>query len=363
MEKIKKSRIEYIDLLEASAILFVVLYHTRDYTYNFLEGEKGLLLYVPYFFRAVLSTCVPLFFFANGFLLLNKKFDLKKHIIKSIRLVVLTFIWGGIDILIIMCIKDDPLTVKEFFKALWSWKLGWINYLWYMGALICIYVFFPLIKVVYDNNRKVFYYFVIITAIFTFGNKALNLAGSIAAYIWNGRTDILTFNWFNIFNPYRNIYGYAFVYFCVGGCCNDALKIIQKYRKKINIAASIILIVSTLILCLIGVAISKIIGEVWDVTWNGYDTIFTFINVVSIFVLTTNYQGHCRKIKNIISLISCNTLGIYFVHEVYKHCLRTYMGEDFMFTGGDVIMGVLVLVLSLFTTILIKKIPLLKHLL
>ena len=79
MEKIKKSRIEYIDLLEASAILFVVLYHTRDYTYNFLEGEKGLLLYVPYFFRAVLSTCVPLFFFANGFLLLNKKFDLKNR--------------------------------------------------------------------------------------------------------------------------------------------------------------------------------------------------------------------------------------------------------------------------------------------
>ena len=369
MVKLKNQRYEYIDLLEVCAILFVIVYHTRDYNYNFVGETGGFVIYIPYFLRAVLSTCVPLFFFANGFLLLNRDFNLKKHIIKSCRLGVLTFVWGAIDIFFLVFIENTPLTFREFLKALWSWKYGWINHLWYMGALICVYVFFPLIKEVYDNHRKIFYYFVIITAVFTFGNTMLNLFGSILAYALRGREGLLSENWFNIFNPYRGIYGYAFVYFCIGGCINNFLKVTAQNRRKSNLIAGVLLIISTIFLGVTGIILSKISGEMWDVVWNGYDTIFTFINVIAIFVLVTNYKGTCKTVKQIITLISCNTLGIYFVHVVYIHWLRPYFDSVFYMSNitinmiGNVLFTCIVLLLSLLTAFFVKKIPLLKCLL
>lgn len=75
-------------------------------------------------------------------------------------MVILTFLWG----LIIY---------------LWTFRQGWINHLWYIGALICIYVFLPVFKSVFDTNRKYFYYITIIIALFTFGNTTINIIVTI----------------------------------------------------------------------------------------------------------------------------------------------------------------------------------------
>lgn len=365
MSKIRKKRYDYIDLLEFIAIFFVIIYHATNYAYNFIDGTNSAILYIRYFFRTILSTCVPLFFFANGFLLLNQEFNLKKHIVKSVRLVLISFIWGAIDIFLLSCIKNTPFSIKEYINAIWTWKYGWINHLWYMGALICIYVLFPLIKCVYDNQKKVFYYFIIITMIFTFGNKALNLISSIFTYIFWGRNELISINWFNNFNPYREIYGYAFVYFCTGGLIKNYINFISCKKKIINLFCVISLISSMLCLFVVGIIISRICGKMWDVVWNGYDTIFTFINVVSIFILTTNYNGNNQYIKRLIVLVSTNTLGIYLIHVVYIHALRLYVEKISFLCNilGNIIFAIIVLILSLITTILIKKIPLLKNIL
>lgn len=97
-------------------------------------------------------------------------------------------------------------------------------HLWYMGALVCIYILFPLLKVVFDNSRKVFIYFTVVCAILTFGNELINHFITIllnTAGLYEGIIDV---NWFNDFNPFRNIFGYAFVYFCVGGLAHDFVK-------------------------------------------------------------------------------------------------------------------------------------------
>lgn len=73
-------RFHNIDLIEALAMLFVVIYHTQVYDSNIMPegGEASSSVYVNYMLRGILSTCVPLFFFANGFLLFNRPLDLKK---------------------------------------------------------------------------------------------------------------------------------------------------------------------------------------------------------------------------------------------------------------------------------------------
>lgn len=88
-----QTRLYYIDLLESIAIFLVLAYHGTNYEYGFLEDSKNVLFYLRDYFRTMLSCCVPLFFFANGYLLLNRAFNLKKHIIKIIKLTVLTGLW------------------------------------------------------------------------------------------------------------------------------------------------------------------------------------------------------------------------------------------------------------------------------
>ena len=360
MENIKpdnsKVRYNYIDLMEFLGILFVLLYHSTTYSFSWIDDKSALSL-LRYFLRTILSTGVPLFFFANGYLLLNKELNLKKHIIKTIKIVILTGVWGIIDLLILMPIKKEYLSVKEFVSYLWNWQNGWINHLWYMGALVCIYVFFPLLKAAFDSNKKAFKYFTVLCAIMTFGNEFLNYGVSIIINIvrlpWAG---VINTNWFNMFNPFSGIRGYAFVYFCVGGLAHETVgKISKILRFKKNITSAIIILLCCAGLFTMGVVLSNISGKMWDVVWNGYDTIFTFLNTCMIFVLCLSYRGGNKAIR----LISCNTLGIYFIHEIFINLTKEPVKSIpiFQSMAGCAIYSFVILLICLAITLLFRKIP------
>jgi surface polysaccharide O-acyltransferase-like enzyme len=300
---------------------------------------------------------VPLFFFANGYLLFRKEFVLREHILKIIRLSVLTLIWAIITLLLLQPIKQETLSLTEFIKAIWNWKQGWINHLWYMGSLICIYIFFPLLKTAYDNNYKTFLYFTIICAALTVGNTFLNQIGTLFISLFLEKSFVFDgINFFNIFNPFRGIRGYSFVYFCLGGIAylseNNIEKIDAKKRNTISIVG---LFVSCLGLFYVGCRYSQVTGSIWDVVWNGYDSLFTLANVVFIYVLCLNW----KKNLTLIRLISTNTLGIYFIHGVllafFKPQIRSFaFSSNLLF---NLIYAVFILLLSLSICTILKKIP------
>lgn len=340
----------------------VLSYHGTNYSYNFLQDSNNILFYLRYYFRTILSCCVPLFFFANGFLLLNHQFDLKKHILKIFRLVIHTGVWGIIDLFILMFIRNEYLSIKDFFIGVWTWKQGWINHLWYMQALVVIYFLFPLIKTVYDKRRDVFSFFTIAVAIFTFGNVAINVLVSIAAHLILGKSSAYSINWFNGFNPFRGIYGYSFVYFCMGGIAYEILdKLIFLKRKRVCVA---VILASMLGLFVVGIALSHITEQSWDVVWNGYDTIFTLINVVCIFSLCSQYKGKENQFRNIVLIISSNTLGVYFIHVLFNQLLKPYFKEIAILCNipGNLLYTVIILFVSLGTVLAIKRIQILKRL-
>lgn len=113
-------------------------------------------------------------------------------------------------------------------------------------------------------------------------------------------------------------------------------------------------------LFILGIVLSKISGEIWDVVWDGYDTIFTFINVFMIFVLALSYDGH----NIIIKMISSSSLGIYFIHQI-----PIYLSWDFAKSipfvetfVGCVTYSVITMAFSLALTQLFIRIPGLKQL-
>ena len=269
---------------------------------------------------------------------------------------------GGVTVFVMMLAKNEYLSVKEFIKAIWTWKQGWINYLWYMGALICIYVFFPILKLAFDTNKKVFVVFIITAAVFTFGNVLVNHAVSVVLGLAGYTHSVLNINVFNMFNPFIGIYGYTFVYFCMGGIAHvyeEKIRAISVYKR--NICAAVAIICGCVFLFVLGIIFSRQSGEMWDVVWNGYDTVFTLINVCAVYVLSLSYTKHIK----LIQLISVSTLGIYFMHMIFISIFRPLAINTMFFStySGCIVFAVLILILCAISNLCIKKIPLLKKIL
>lgn len=356
----EKKRLSHIDLLESIAILFVILYHSTLYFFD-ITKDAAVSNYLLYFGRTILSTCVPLFFFTNGYLLFNRTFNLRKHIFKIIRIILLIFVWAFLLMPVYLLIDGEPLKIGSILSnILYLTTDSWMNFFWFLGALICIYILFPALKALFDTNKKTFVFLTVACALLTFGfvlgNQGLAFLSALFKYDFGQ----LNYPLFTMFNPFRGSYGYSFVYFCVGGLVyTHEDKILEIKKVKRNIISGIVMLISCTFLFLVGVFYS-LGGTLWDVIWNGYDTVFTFFNVLAIYVLCLSYTKNNKLIKN----ISCNTLGIYFIHglliRLTHPLLKSY--DVFCNLPSNIIYAVLILLVSLLICLLFKKIPLLKKL-
>lgn len=106
--------------------------------------------------------------------------------------------------------------------------------------------------------------------------------------------------------------------------------------------------------------LSNISGEIRDVVWGGYDTIFVFVIVCAIFALCLSYSGKNNKIK----LVFANTLGIYFTHEIFIHLLINYIQKITMANNfiGCFVYPLIILSVCLGVSCLLKKLPYIKWL-
>lgn len=360
MQKSTNERYEFIDLLKASAIFFVVIYHFNNLKINFL-GTQSTVSYFHYFFKSILSTCVPIFFFVNGALLLNKDFNLKKHISKIVHLTILTIVWGILTLFVLMFVKNEYMSLPEFAKGLWNLKQGWINHLWYLPALVVVYIFFPLIKSTYDHNSNNLYFFLIIAFFMTFGNVFLSNCVNIIKFIMHKDNLIINYNYFNRFNAFRGIYGYSFVYFILGGLMLKHKKYF--YKNKWTTIAILSIPISMIFHTVYGILISKGNGKMYDIVWNGYDTISTLCIVMAFFILSLHYKGE-NRFSRLIAIVGKNSIGIYFLHKIWGMIFIKYFRQLPLSHNivTNTFLGIFILLISLFSVLILKKVPVVKKL-
>lgn len=354
-------RLAHIDLLESISIFFVILYHGNNfaklYAINILQDDS-VVTYLQYFGRTILSICVPMFFFVHGYLLFNKEFNLKKHLGRIGRLFFIIAIWSIILLPINTIIAGEQLNIKTLIFSILNLD---DFYFWFLEALLCLYILFPVLKASYDYNKNSFVFFVVACAVLSFGfvlgNQLLSLIGTVIHHPL-GNLDYQLFNGFNMFNTH---YGYSFVYFCVGGLIvSYENKILSIPRMKRNVVSVIGLAVSCTLLFLVGVYYTNNNGELWDAVWNGYDTVFTFANVIFIYVLSLSFSKNNAFIKS----ISCNTLGIYLIHPLIIRSTGKWVNAQPVFCNypSCFIFAIGVLCVSLLICIGLRKIPFLKNL-
>ncbi len=145
------SRLTYIDYLETIAMFCVVCCHY----YSVIGTGASTNMYMLF------MKCfgVPTFFLANGALMFQRKFSLRKHLKKTGMLIVTTAAWKAIYLLIQYVRLSDGSNIWKK-SDLWNYFCGGklsdpyvpAEHFWYMYALIGVYLVFPLFAAIYKEN-------------------------------------------------------------------------------------------------------------------------------------------------------------------------------------------------------------------
>jgi surface polysaccharide O-acyltransferase-like enzyme len=356
----EKNRIAEIDLVKAIAMYFVVLYHNYFVDIDIVH-RPGFSTYGAYGLLALLSTCVPLFFLINGGLILNRSFDLNRHLKKMGSILLLFGFWSLITVLIQNELRGHVASKKDLIKWAIYPKLGWNNHLWFLQALFVLYLFTPLIKLAYETQPRYFKFFFWFITILTIGDHFAENVINVGMCLLKKDFKIYRPDLFGFFNPVHNGYWYPFVYFMLGGLFiknRDSYLLHRQWKKALWILPA-----SMAILAAIGVIFSKEASSIYDIAWYGYDTIFTLINVIAVFILALKVCEHWKP-NGLIRAISQNTLGIYLIHIIVGQIMDRYL--PLKHVSGSIFLNapyaVLVLLLSLTIAIGIKQVPYLRAL-
>jgi surface polysaccharide O-acyltransferase-like enzyme len=308
---------------------------------------------------------VPLFFFVNGALLLNRReLCIKKHTFNCLKIFGLIVIWSFITIAVLTYLWTDFQGIKGFLRNLFihenifafvELKRCWNNHLWFLIALFIIYVFYPIIYVAFKSNKRFFYFFFFATMIFTFLNTFIGDIVSAVKYFNGNFQDYHYFNYGYGYNPFQKICGYGLGYFMLGGLLFENKE--KLFSNKLKLFSLPIILLSTICMFFWGYIMSKGIGRIWDVCFNGYNTVFTLINVVCVFVIFLNYQVK-SFIGKFISLIGQHSLGIYFIHiSVGTLCMNYWYRWEVKSLFLNILLGMVILIASFLISLLISKIP------
>lgn len=355
--KEQKKRIAHIDLMESLAMLFVVAYHLSNLNYKPLEAFS-VESAVNYYLRCIFVCCVPLFLVTNGYLMFHHDLNMKQHLRKTLRYVLLTLFWGVVTQGVYYRVEGIEFSVSGFLQELFQWRNG-VIYLWYMGALVIIYQVFPLLKYIFDHQERLLRYLIVMLAVFTFGNRLINhVVTLLSAARGTELYWVVMKNWFSMFNPVAEIPGYTLVYFCLGAYLQDFLDWLKKFsRKRVNFVAALTVVIAMGVHALWFTLLSRASNSYCCTIWYGYETMTGFLISAAMVALLGNYQGN-RGWKP-LKLISTHTLGIYFIHMIFVHSLRraAWAFTPLVNLPGNLLWAAGIIGLCLCVVLMLKKIP------
>ena len=136
-----RKRYDNIDLLKFIAIFMVITLHVPLYFTDFIKTQN-IENFIQFSFRLI-SEGVLIFIFVNGFLIINKPFDLKKHIKKVIKVFFIMIFWGIINVIVFSLIRNETLSINKIIKETLNLKFTHLysGHLWFLQNLICLYIF------------------------------------------------------------------------------------------------------------------------------------------------------------------------------------------------------------------------------
>lgn len=349
-----RKRYDNIDLLKFIAIFMVITLHVPLYFTDFIKTQN-IENFIQFSFRLI-SEGVLIFIFVNGFLIINKPFDLKKHIKKVIKVFFIMIFWGIINVIVFSLIRNETLSINKIIKETLNLKFTHLysGHLWFLQNLISLYIFFPIIKIVHDSNKKVYNYLAITMIFFSVGINFLNSICQLICKLSNiENLSAMILNNFNKINPYIN--NMFLCYFIIGGIVFEKKNI---FENKKNVFYAVMLgLISWIIAIAFGYTMSKLNNKTYTENFN-YNQIYLIITIIGLYALSTLYINKNNNLLNrFITSVGKNTMGIYLIHCIILEILKKYINIWNASFFQRFVISFDVLIISWLISIMIMKIP------
>ena len=281
-----KKRNYRLDLLRVISMIMVIIIHIANY-YCRAFGDIDKISYIgALIFNTISRISVPFFFMISGATLLSKGYDKgknKERIIKKIItlsvITIIYFIW-------------DKYYMNKTFNIIYLLSKPERKLLWFMYAIISIYIALPFIKCMVDKmGKEEDKLFVILWLIFNGILKGLNIGNTYLIPIISGT--------------------YYLGYFIIG-------HMIIKYYNYIKKNKNNNLLIMTTILSFVIVVIST-----YFISSNNakhFTKLFTYGNMLTMVASLSSFIYLYFNIKDkeniIISKLSNLSFGIYLFHGI-----------------------------------------------
>ena len=338
-----KERKINIEFIRVFAIMMTIMIHISNiYVYSFNKISSFEYL-VAVTYNAISRICVPLFFMVSGIFLIKEEYDKKKYINRVVKFLIILIIWSIIYYLINNNFSFNNFGVA-FFNSLFNANET-SRHLWFMYAIIGIYIALPFIQNMCKNLTKEQENLFLILW--------MTLSGLIVIIVPLAR--FITKSQIDIEYPIPIINAaYYLGYFISGHILYERFKNVKK-SNKYNLKCVLIFILSTLITICVTYFYSIKNNSIFDsMLW--YRSIFTILSAFSIFILVVINENKIKS-KFILSL-SKLSFGIYLVHYIFIiYIKRHYNILDFNDLLFIPIITIIIYLLSLGTTYVLKKIP------
>ncbi len=287
MEKYKRE--VWIDFAKVLAIFLVIILHTVSY------GVKAKNLNIGLLFYYLGTLAIPMFFMVNGYLQLRRKVDYKYVIKKIFRIMFIVFIWN-LFFIIYEFIKTGKVGNIVYNILINFLQGGYFYQFWFLGALIIIYLFLPVLSKIFNNKNKV--YFITLTILLTIICIYVDLFNIRNNNINNIIIKNMVLQTFRIWT--------WFMYFCWGGFINktNCFGELPK-REHLFITILTIIVFSIYQYCLGFRFYSSLFAE------NFYDSAMCIFTTILVFTYLKKVD---YKNKNLITLLGQLTMGIYIIH-------------------------------------------------
>lgn len=332
-----------LDLLRAVAFIFVLIQHSiGGYSLDANAPINNVI-----FLRMIYSIAkpaVPMFFFISASVLFytyKDNVNIIEFYKRRFSRTLLPYISCTIIYIVVYHIKVDNLLIS-FLNG------NAVFHLWYMGALIQLYIIYPVIVFSLNklNRKSNFINTLFLTCYFIFtiillkNKDYINLFISV---IFTGTSNFHIKEFMSISPIYFSIYILVGYYFIIN--YDDIVRIVYKYKLVIVLFFIIFLFLSYLIL----------LKDILHIYINEYlqtaiVVVFNLISIMFWYNISTDLIKMKNRITHILKFIANYSFGGYLLHVFVLNQFAGILFSFYKLTNNYIFPSVLLFLLSLITT-------------
>lgn len=333
-----KKRVLYFDILNIAAALSVIFLHCNGLAHTYSDT---LAWKQAFFIETVCYWAVPVFLMLSGANLMNyrEKYSTKEFFKKRFFKTVIPFVVWSVIISVEKGINPFEIGFGSYFDMFINPRIE--NVYWFFPMIFGVYLAMPVLSLLKDNKKILWY--------IAGGAIILNsIVPSVLSYVglsWNGELSMKLLSGYLLFP----VLGYLFA--------NTDFK---KYQRVI------IYILGIFGACLRYFGtwfLSEADGVINKTFYGGYAyysvflacAVFTFAKYFKPFEKLQNSPKACK----IISTVSSCSFGIYLIHMT----VLRFLGKVIPRTGWEwrLLIPFAIYIVALAVVFILKKIPVLKH--